>query len=332
MCISQKLDWQQELIHAVTDPQELCQLLELSLESLRISYPAIGQFPLQVPREFVARMRKGDPLDPLLRQVLPISAEDQDVIGYIQDPLKETEANPVPGLLHKYKSRVLLTLTSKCAINCRYCFRRHFPYSDNVSGKQQWQSAFAYIKNDPAINEVILSGGDPLVVKDNTLKLFSDQLAEIPHVKRLRIHSRIPIVLPKRITPELISWLSSIPQTPILVVHCNHPQEIDENVISALQALKKAGIMLLNQAVLLKGINDDVEILTKLSETLFSAGVQAYYLHLLDKVKGVAHFDIEVHRAKAIYQELSYQLPGYLVPKLVQEVPGEKAKSIIGFA
>jgi L-lysine 2,3-aminomutase len=331
MAISPKLDWQYELIHAINDPQELCRLLELPWESMQISYPAIAQFPLQVPRGFVERMRKGDPLDPLLRQVLPVTAEEEDNAEYTQDPLKEADANPIPGLLHKYKSRVLLALASKCAINCRYCFRRHFPYSDNALGKQQWQSIFAYIQKNTDINEVILSGGEPLYVNDRTLQSFSDQLAEISHVKRLRIHSRVPIALPERITPEFISWMSSIPQTPIMVTHCNHPQEINEPVIAALQALKKAGILLLNHTVLLKDVNDNVEVLTELSEKLFAAGVQPYYLNLLDKVKGAAHFDTGLDKAKALYRALSHQLPGYLLPRLTQEVPGEKAKSVIGF-
>lgn len=327
---SPKLDWQQELIQAVTDPRELCQILELNPDSVEISGKAIANFPLKVPRSFIARMEKGNPDDPLLRQVLPLPAEDLESSAYSRDPLGEERVNPVSGLLHKYQGRVLLTLTGVCAINCRYCFRRHFPYAENNPSQQGWEKAFAYIQKDSSITEVILSGGDPLLLNDRTLKAFTDQLATIPHVKRLRIHSRIPIVLPERITEEFIAWLTSIPQTPVLVTHCNHPQELSPAVIEAMQSLKRAGIVLLNQAVLLKGINDEVETLVALSEALFSAGIQPYYLHLLDKVQGAAHFDTELVRAKKLYGELSQRLPGYLLPKLAQENAGEGSKTLIG--
>lgn len=325
-----KRDWQQELIQAVTDPRELCQLLELDPDTFNFAGKALADFQLKVPRGFVARMQKGDPFDPLLRQALPIAAEDQESNNYVQDPLKEEKVNPAAGLLHKYQGRVLLTLTGTCAINCRYCFRRHFPYKENNPNQQGWEKAFTYIQKDPSIHEVILSGGDPLLLNDRTLRAFTDQLATVPHVKRLRIHSRIPIVLPERITTEFIAWLTTLSQTPVLVTHCNHPQEIDRTVIKAMRDLKQAGVLLLNQAVLLKGINDQVDTLVALSEALFLAGIQPYYLHLMDKVKGAAHFDTGLAAAQKLYRELSYRLPGYLLPKLAREDAGKGAKTIIG--
>ncbi len=326
-----KLDWQQELIEAVTDPLELCRLLDLNPEALEIlSGQTLDHFPLKVPRGFIARMQKGNPKDPLLCQVLPLSVEAQKRNNYSQDPLNEEKANPVSGLLHKYQGRVLLTLTGACAINCRFCFRRHFPYSDNNPNQGGFEKVLAYIKNDPSILEVILSGGDPLVVNDRMLKNFTDQLASIPQVKRLRIHSRIPIVLPERINEGLISWIRSLRQRLILVTHCNHPQEINESVREAMQLLKAAGVTLLNQAVLLKGINDAVETQVALSEALFAVGIQPYYLHLFDKVAGAAHFDLALSRAKKLYRQLSQQLPGYLLPKLARETVGEGAKTLFG--
>jgi EF-P beta-lysylation protein EpmB len=325
---SPKLDWQQELIQAVTDPRELCRLLELNPET-QISGKALANFPLKVPRSFIARMEKGNPADPLLLQVLPLPLEDEDSPAYSEDPLREEKVNPVSGLLHKYHGRVLLTLTGVCAINCRFCFRRHFPYAENNPSQQGWEKAFTYIKNDTTIQEVILSGGDPLLLNDRLLKTFTDQLSTISHVKRLRIHSRVPIVLPERITEEFVAWLSGLPLKAILVTHCNHPQEISPTVSLAMQTLKQAGVLLLNQAVLLKGINDQVETLVALSEALFAAGIQPYYLHLLDKVQGAAHFDSDLSEAKKLYRELSHRLPGYLLPKLAQENPGEGAKTLI---
>jgi EF-P beta-lysylation protein EpmB len=234
--------------------------------------------------------------------------------------------NPVPGLLHKYQGRVLLTFVGTCGINCRYCFRRHFPYGDNNPGTEGWERALNYIAHDTSIDEVILSGGDPLVANDKTLRVFSEKLNAIPHIKRLRIHSRMPIVLPERISPDFIQWISELKQKPVLVTHCNHPQEINEAVKDAMHALSKVGVVLLNQAVLLKGINDDVDTLVDLSETLFAAGIQPYYLHLLDKVQGSAHFDLAEKRAQTLHWELSQRLSGYLVPKLVYEKAGAPAK------
>lgn len=318
--------WQQQLIDVVTEPRELLSLLDLDLSLLPATERATQLFPLRVPRSFIARMQKGNIHDPLLQQVLPIAAEFDEVEGFVADPLSEQAANPIPGLLHKYHGRVLLTLTGACGVNCRYCFRRHFPYEENNPGSRGWEKALTYVANDTSITEVILSGGDPLVVPDIYLAKLGEKIAAIPHVKTLRIHSRMPIVIPERITDELLEGWLVTQLRPVLVVHSNHPNEIDEGVAAALQRARAAGIMILNQAVLLKGINDSVETLVQLSEALFDVGVLPYYLNLLDKTRGVAHFDVEEGRAKELYQGIIRRLPGYLVPKLVREVPGAFSK------
>ncbi len=328
--LKNKQSWQEALSDLVTDPQELFTLLDLDAGWLKAATAAAQQFPLKVPRSFIARCKKGDPDDPLLKQVLPLGAELITTPGYSTDPLQEANANPIPGLLHKYHGRVLVTLTSACAVHCRYCFRRHFPYEDNNPGKTGWEKIFTYIKENATISEVILSGGDPLAVSDKLLASFSAQLSQIAHVKRLRIHTRLPIVLPERITHEFIEWLAHLPLTPVIVVHANHPREMNEDVTHALRRLRNIGLSLLNQTVLLKGVNDNTTTLIALSEALFAAGVLPYYLHVLDKVQGAAHFDLEMDRACELHMELSKYLPGYLVPKLVCEVPGEPSKTLVG--
>lgn len=325
----QKIDktssWQASLIHAITDPEELLQLLELNQTNwILAAKKAALLFPLKVPREFVSRMQKGNIDDPLLKQVLPLNAEFLTKSGFEKDPLNEKQFNPIPGLLHKYHGRVLLTMTGACGINCRFCFRRHFPYHENNPGKNGWNHVLQYIAEDPTIKEVILSGGDPLVLSDHLLSEFAFKLADIPHLKRLRIHSRMPIMMPERITNEFQRWTENLPLKMILVLHCNHPQEINNKVKEALSLLKK--ITLLNQSVLLKDINDRIDILISLSETLFEAGVMPYYLNLLDKVEGTAHFDVDINKAKELHAEMIKNLPGYLVPKLVREQPGEPSK------
>jgi EF-P beta-lysylation protein EpmB len=321
-----KTSWQTALIEAVTDPRELLEVLELDLSLLNQAKAAAALFPLKVPRGFIARMQKGNQSDPLLRQVLPLGDEHEVVAGFTPDALDEAKANPVPGLLHKYHGRVLFILAGACSIHCRYCFRRSFPYAKNNPGTAGWTQAFAYIAQDETITEVILSGGDPLVMNDDFLADFTQKLGEIPHLKRLRIHSRMPIVLPERITSEFITWFSRSRLKPILVTHCNHPQEINQSVIDAMKRLLKAGVTLLNQSVILKGVNDHAEILIHLSEALFSAGIMPYYLNLLDKVQGAAHFDMALKTAQALHWQMAQQLPGYLVPKLVAEQPGAPAK------
>jgi EF-P beta-lysylation protein EpmB len=311
--------WQEALSDLITNPAEL----------LLAAQAAARLFPLKVPRGFVARMEKGNPNDPLLRQVLPLGLELNEIAGYFNDPLQEREVNPISGLLHKYEGRVLVTLTSVCAIHCRYCFRRHFPYAENNPGQSGLENVFAYIGENPTINEVILSGGDPLAVSERKLKHVSDQLALIPHVTRLRIHTRLAVVLPERITSAFLEWITQLKCQLVIVIHANHPKEINADVQSALKKLRDVGVTLLNQSVLLKGINDDVATLKQLSELLFNAGVLPYYLHVLDKVQGAAHYDLDRQTAKQLHAALANSLPGYLVPKLTCEEPGAPAKTIL---
>jgi EF-P beta-lysylation protein EpmB len=318
--------WKQALTDAITDPHELITLLELNPELLPKAKAAAKSFPLKVPLSFLNRIRKGDPNDPLLQQILPMGAELEVTPGYDSDPLQENKYNPVSGLLHKYQGRVLLTFTSVCGINCRYCFRRHFPYEENNPGTQGWQKALDYIANDPSISEVILSGGDPLIANDQTFKNFTLKLAEIKTITRFRIHSRMPIVLPERITPEFISAITSNAFKTILVVHCNHPNELSPDVTHAMHLLTNAGIVLLNQSVLLKNVNDSAPTLIALSEALFKAHILPYYLHVLDKVQGAAHFDLSRDQSILLHTEMAKALPGYLVPKLVCEQPGAASK------
>ncbi len=318
--------WQSALIQAVTDPAVLIDLLDLPKTLLPAAQLAAKHFPLKVPHSFIHRMKKGDDHDPLLQQVLPLGAELLDAEGFSTNPLQEDAYNPLPGLLHKYHGRVLLTVTGACGIHCRYCFRRNFPYEQNNPGSQGHLAIADYIARDTTITEVILSGGDPLSANDYLLSQLISRFATIPHLKRLRIHSRMPIVLPERITSEFITALSVSRLKPILVTHCNHPQEINSEVKNAMQRLQTAGITLLNQTVLLKGVNDDAEILIQLSERLFDVGILPYYLHVLDRVNGSAHFDLPRSTALALHTTLTARLSGFLVPRLVTEIPGAVAK------
>lgn len=317
--------WRRELAAAVTRPAELLALLGLPDE------PEAGhgarQFALRVPRGFIARMRPGDRRDPLLLQVLPDVMEMRDTPGYGPDPLGEAAAMAAPGLLHKYRGRVLLTLTGACGIHCRYCFRRHYPYAEANPSGSHWAEARAYIAGDPDIHEVILSGGDPLSLSDTRLAELSADLAAIPHLKRLRIHSRLPVVLPARVTGELLDALAGGRLDTVLVVHANHANEIDAEVRTALRRVGAAGIPVLNQSVLLRGINDDADCLCALSEALFAAGALPYYLHQLDAVQGAAHFAVDDVAARTLLARLRDRLPGYLVPRLVRELRGEPAKT-----
>lgn len=321
-----QLSWQEQLADLVTDPAELLALVGLDPAQLDLSPAALAQFPLRVPRPYIARMRKGDVQDPLLRQVLPLGAELADVPGYLHDPLDEAGANAASGLLHKYQGRVLLITTQSCAIHCRYCFRRHFPYSDNRPGRQQWQAALDYIAADPSIHEVILSGGDPLATSNTYLGWLVEALARIPTLKRLRLHTRLPLMLPDRVDRSLPDILGAWPGEVVVVLHANHAQEFDADVDAACARLRHAGVHLLNQSVLLRGINDSVAALQALSERLFAAGVLPYYLHQLDKVAGAAHFAVPDTEALQLCASLRERLPGYLVPRLVREEAGDPAK------
>ncbi|MBC6791801.1 EF-P beta-lysylation protein EpmB [Acinetobacter baumannii] len=272
-------------------------------------------------------MNAKDPLDPLLLQVLPHHLELEEHPEFVTDPLGEEAANQLPGVLHKYKSRFLLTLTGACAVHCRYCFRRHFPYQENLPKNEDWLNIKNYIESNPDINEVILSGGDPLTLSNRKLALWLERLSSLKQVKILRIHSRVPIVIPNRIDEELISLLKNSRLRIILVVHSNHASELDDFTCSKLLQLSEHQITVLNQAVLLKGVNDSAQTLTDLSYRLFEARVMPYYLHVLDKVKGAQHFDLIPSEIDAIYQDVLASLPGYLVPKLVREIAGEKNKT-----
>lgn len=317
----QSLDWHEELAAAVRDPHELAALLDLSLSDLGISDSANAQFPLRVPRPYIARMARGDPRDPLLLQVLPAHAELIAAPGYSEDPLEERAANPIPGLIHKYFGRVLLILSPACAIHCRYCFRRHFDYAANTPGRARWQAALDYIRRDASISEVIYSGGDPLAAGDPLLAWLTEQLAAIPHLMRLRVHTRLPVVIPARINAECLAWLTGTRLQTSLVLHVNHANELDSTVATAVGLLRGSGVTVLNQSVLLAGVNDCADRLTQLSERLFAAGILPYYLHLLDRVQGAAHFAVEPARALSLHRVMRARLPGYLVPRLVEEVP-----------
>lgn len=319
--------WQTALAQVVTDPSELLRLVGLGEEWREAAEAAAKAFPLRVPRGFVARMRSGDPADPLLRQVLPLGQELRVMPGFGPDPVGDHAAQQAPGVLQKYKGRVLLTATGACAVHCRYCFRRHFPYEESNASVDGWCGALDAIATDSSITEVILSGGDPLTLSDRRLTAFVQQAARIPHVKRLRVHSRLPVVLPERITKALCEILISTRLRPVLVIHVNHAQEIDPTVQTACELLTKYGIPLLNQSVLLRGVNDNAEALIDLSEALFAVGVLPYYLHQLDRVQGAAHFEVSDSIARQLHATLQSRLPGYLVPRLVREIPGATGKT-----
>ena len=326
--LHQEQNWQSQLSDLITDPLELLNLLELSTEQLLSgAILASEQFKLRVPRAFVGKMRIGDPFDPLLLQVLPHHLELEEHPEFITDPLGEEAANQMAGVLHKYQSRFLLTLTGACAIHCRYCFRRHFPYQENLPKNDDWLNIKQYIEDNPAINEVILSGGDPLTLSNRKIALWLERLESLPQLKILRIHSRVPVVIPNRIDDEFISILKNSRLRIIVVIHSNHASELDDFTCSKLLQLSLHHITVLNQTVLLKGVNDSATTLTELSYRLFEARVMPYYLHVLDKVKGAQHFDLRSSEIDHIYSDVLASLAGYLVPKLVREIAGEKNKT-----
>jgi len=320
-------DWQRELSCAITDLDELLEIIGLTAEQLNISEAAKKQFSLKLPRPFLHRIKKSCPDDPLLRQILPVSAEMKACDGYSKDPVADQSFLVSAGVLQKYQGRALMIATGACAIHCRYCFRRHFPYHSHRASEDNWQAAINYFKQHSDLTEVILSGGDPLTLSDNRLLRLINKIEQIDHVTTLRIHTRLPVVLPERICPELLTWIAASRLKIIFVIHCNHANEIDSHVIQALQALQERQVTLLNQSVLLKNINDNADVLSDLSQQLFNAGVLPYYLHLLDPVEGAAHFNVEQDIAKQLLCKMRRQLPGYLVPRLVQEQPGKDSKT-----
>ncbi|NDK37632.1 EF-P beta-lysylation protein EpmB [Pseudoxanthomonas gei] len=323
---SEPVRWQQLWREAVRDPRELLALLGLGALADRISDEAAGQFPLRVPRGFVARMRHGDPDDPLLRQVLPLDEEMGVRAGFSLDAVGDAAARTGTGLLQKYRGRALLVATGSCAINCRYCFRRHFPYAAETAARDGWRETVEVIRGDRSIEEVILSGGDPLSLATSKLAELTAELEGIAHIRRLRIHTRLPVVLPERVDQDLLQWLQRVPWPVAIVLHANHANEFDAAVDAALARLRSSGALLLNQAVLLRGVNDSAGALADLSERSFAAGVLPYYLHQLDRIQGAAHFEVSDDQAKALHATLAARLSGYLVPRLVREVAGDSGK------
>ena len=319
--------WQHALREAFSRPADLLAFLELDPELPALDFDRLRSFPLRVPRGFAARMRKGDPCDPLFLQVWPSRREGETVPGFQRDAVGDMDAAVGDGVLHKYDGRALLITTGACAVHCRYCFRRHFPYSEALAARGHWQPALERLAADPSITEAILSGGDPLSLSDDRLGELLEGLALIPHLKRVRFHTRQPIVLPERVDAGLLKIMRKLPLDKVMVLHANHANELDQSVAQACADLRSTGLLLLNQSVLLRGVNDTMNALQQLHERLFSLGVLPYYLHVMDRVEGAAHFEISELRARQLMKELSSCSPGYLVPRLAREVPGEPAKT-----
>lgn len=324
-------DWQHALREAFTRPAELLDYLQIDPNLPALASAMARPFPLRVPRAYAARMRKGDARDPLFLQVWPSPDESVDAPGFELDAVGDLPRTRPGGIVQKYRGRVLVMTTGACAVHCRYCFRRHFPYGEHLAARAQWRDALDTITADASIHEVILSGGDPLSLSDEKLAAFADALDAIPHLRRLRIHTRQPIVLPERIDERLLAWLGRGRLQKVMVLHVNHPAELDRDVASALQPLRALGITLLNQSVLLRNVNDDAATLAKLSERLGECGILPYYVHLLDRVRGTAHFEVMEDQARALMHQLAAQLPGYLVPRLVREEPGKTSKTAIAW-
>jgi len=321
-------DWRTILARAIRDPVELCRRLGLPEELAAEAAQSTAAFRMLVPQPYLARIRPGDPDDPLLAQVLPRKAEMADSPQFVPDPLHEAGTVRAPGLLGKYKGRFLIVASGVCAVHCRFCFRRHFPYVQALSG-HAWSGVFDQIATETSIEEVILSGGDPLTTSDRRLARIARQLAEIPHLRRLRVHTRLPIVIPQRVNDELLAWLRGTRLATFLVVHCNHPAEIDADVAATLGRLVDAGVPVLNQAVLMRGINDDVEVLAALFSRLADLRVLPYYLHQLDRVAGAAHFEVPEQRGRELIRQLRARLPGYAVPRYVRDTPGAEHKEVL---
>lgn len=324
--------WQKELANCFTNLESLLNYLQINTQELAINVSQHSRarklFAMRVPRPFADLMQIGNWHDPLLQQVLPQLAEFIEKPGFVSDPLQE-QNNPHTGLIHKYKSRILLIVRGGCAVNCRYCFRRHFPYQENHLSSSEYQEVINYIQVDKQLNEVIFSGGDPLMAKDQHLAALAKQIDNIEHIKRLRIHTRLPVVIPSRINAEFLSWIAALSVKPIIVLHINHANEVSQALKEKCALLIQAGVTLLNQSVLLKGINDNADALEDLSEALFSAHIMPYYLHMFDPVKGASHFDVDNTQAKLIMAELIKRLPGFLLPKLVREIAGQPGKTPI---
>lgn len=321
--------WRLALKRAVRDPRELIRILRLPSSLEEGAVRAARDFPLLAPRGYIARMKPGDPSDPLLRQVLPLESETTPVAGYTPDPVGDGPATAAAGLIRKYQGRALIVTTGACAVHCRYCFRRHFPYSERARTWDEWDRTLAHLAQDPSVHEVILSGGDPLTLSDAWLAEFVEKLAAIPHLRRLRVHTRLPIMIPERVSDDLLAWLKGTRLTPWMVIHANHPAEIDRDVADALSWLVDSGVPVLNQAVLLRGVNDDATILEELCERLVDLRVTPYYLHQLDRVSGAAHFETSEETGQGLISALRERLPGYAVPRYARETPGAPHKTIL---
>lgn len=319
-------NWQTAFSDIITSFEELAHALQLNPQDFD---QKVGHFPLKVPRRFVQKMQTGDINDPLLRQVLPSFAETVEVTGFVTDPLAEATSNPVKGIIHKYQSRVLLPVTGACVVNCRYCFRQHFDYQENMPSRDDWQAISDYIQADSQINEVILSGGDPLSLSDRRLFEIFDTLETLPQIRTIRLHTRVPVMIPERLSVELLERFVQSRFQVVMVIHANHPNEIDDETVFYLNRARLAGITVLNQSVLLKDINDNADVLASLSERLWTAGVLPYYLHVLDKVAGASHFLVDDKTASEIHWQLLAKCSGYLVPKLVRETPHQPFKTPI---
>ncbi len=318
--------WQTLWRESITDAHELLHLLDLA--HLAGNLPAADAgFALRAPRGFVARMRRGDARDPLLLQVLPQLTECDSHPAALLDAVGDGAARAAPGVIHKYRGRALLIASGACAVHCRYCFRRHFPYAEETAAAQHWRGAVDWLRARPDIDELILSGGDPLSLSTAKLAELSDALRDLPQLKRMRLHTRLPVVLPERVDAELCAWLAALPWPVAIVLHANHAQELDASVADACARLRATGAQLLNQSVLLKRINDSADSLSALSEQLFAIGVLPYYLHQLDHVQGTLHFEVDDARALELVDALRQRLPGYLLPRLVREEPGQPAKT-----
>lgn len=329
--------WQRELAQSFTRPSELLEFLELQdAPSLALSRArgrvGVGAgFPLRVPRGFAARMKKGDAHDPLFLQVWPRPQEGLDAAGFSDDAVGDLAKVRPGGIIHKYQGRALVVATGACAVHCRYCFRRHFPYGELLAARDHWRETLQELAADRSIHEVILSGGDPLSLPDEKLAEFAQALEFIPHVSRLRLHTRQPIVLPERVDDDLLAWLRRGRLQKIIVLHVNHANELDESVRAALGRLRGLGVPLLNQSVLLRGVNDTPDALAALSEALFKAGVMPYYLHMLDRVRGAAHYEVPETEVRRLMRTLAARLPGYLLPRLVREDAGAASKTFLAY-
>ena len=327
--LSQQNNWQQLLAQAIREPNALIDYLELPNKPFYDALQANKNHQLLAPLGYLDKIQKGNWNDPLLKQILPIEDEMLEVKGYVSDPVGDLNASMASGVLQKYQGRALIITTGTCAIHCRYCFRKEYPYSDAKPATNNWQQVIKAIRSDPSLHEIILSGGDPLILSDQRLTSLCQQLAAIPHIHTLRFHTRLPVVLPQRIDANFLHWFTALPLNKVVVIHANHANEIDALVGDKLRALTQSGATVLNQSVLLKGVNNSVEALENLSQQLFHYQTLPYYLHLLDKVKGTAHFDIQQQQALILMKKLRNRLPGYLVPKLVREVSGKRSKSPI---